>query len=124
MTGSGYNGDGDVLCNSQRVAYDSHPSIAKIIEVKHFSYYAFTDERKWYVVQVGSVCNNAEIVNSQLRGQPTEGALLAVALKVCGKPRNVLQEKSCVFLFEWIDKSSSSSWTISTWTWMAIYSWK
>ncbi|CAF1666141.1 unnamed protein product, partial [Adineta ricciae] len=63
VTGSGYNGDGDVLCNSQRVAYDSHPSIAKIIEV-------------------GSVCNNAEIVNSQLRGQPTEGALLAVALKM------------------------------------------
>ncbi|UJR36426.1 hypothetical protein I4U23_029149 [Adineta vaga] len=63
VTGSGYNGDGDILCGSQRVAYDSHPSISRIIEV-------------------GSVCNNAEIVNSQLRGQPTEGALLAVALKM------------------------------------------
>jgi hypothetical protein len=32
--------------------------------------------------KVGAVCNNAEIINSQLRGQPTEGALLAVAMKV------------------------------------------
>jgi hypothetical protein len=32
--------------------------------------------------KVGAVCNNAEIVNSQLRGQPTEGALLSLALKV------------------------------------------
>jgi hypothetical protein len=32
--------------------------------------------------KVGAVCNNAEIVNSQLRGQPTESALLAVAMKV------------------------------------------
>ena len=28
------------------------------------------------------MCNNAEIINSQLRGQPTEGALLAVSMKV------------------------------------------
>jgi hypothetical protein len=32
--------------------------------------------------KVGAVCNNAEIINSQLRGQPTEGALIAVAMKV------------------------------------------
>jgi hypothetical protein len=32
--------------------------------------------------KVGAVCNNAEIVSSQLRGQPTDGALLAVAMKV------------------------------------------
>lgn len=31
---------------------------------------------------MGAVCNNAEIINNQLRGQPTEGALLAVAMKV------------------------------------------
>lgn len=59
---------------------------------------------------MGSACNNAEIVNSQLRGQPTEGALLAVALKVCTKTRDVLQEKSGWFLFfELLDESSSSS---------------
>ncbi|CAF0839383.1 unnamed protein product [Rotaria sordida] len=63
VTGSGYNGEGDVLCGSERITYDSHPSLSKIIEV-------------------GAVCNNAEIVNFQLRGQPTEGALLAVALKI------------------------------------------
>lgn len=63
VTGSGYNGEGDVLCGSERVTYDSHPSISKIVEV-------------------GAVCNNAEIIQSQLRGQPTEGALLAVAMKM------------------------------------------
>ncbi|CAF2385566.1 unnamed protein product [Rotaria sp. Silwood2] len=63
VTGSGYNSEGDVLCGSERITYDSHPSISKIVEV-------------------GAVCNNAEIVNFQLRGQPTEGALLAVAMKM------------------------------------------
>lgn len=33
VTGSGYNGDGDVLCLGERITYDSHPSISKIIEV-------------------------------------------------------------------------------------------
>ncbi|CAF4462332.1 unnamed protein product, partial [Rotaria sp. Silwood2] len=63
VTGSGYDGEGDVLCGHERVTYDSHPLISKIVEI-------------------GAVCNNAEIVNSQLRGQPTEGALLAIAMKM------------------------------------------
>lgn len=63
VTGSGYNDEGDVLCGHERVTYDSHPSISKVVEV-------------------GAVCNNAEIINNQLRGQPTEGALLSVAMKV------------------------------------------
>ncbi|CAF4374029.1 unnamed protein product [Rotaria sp. Silwood2] len=63
VTGSGYDGQGDVLCGHQRVTYDSHPLISKIVEVE-------------------AVCNNAEIINSQLRGQPTEGTLLAVAMKM------------------------------------------
>ncbi|CAF1415139.1 unnamed protein product [Rotaria sordida] len=63
VTGSGYDGQGDVLCGHQRVTYDSHPLISKIVEVE-------------------AVCNNAEIINSQLRGQPTEGGLLAVAMKM------------------------------------------
>ncbi|CAF4057527.1 unnamed protein product [Rotaria magnacalcarata] len=63
VTGSGYDGQGDVICGHERVTYDSHPLISKIVEV-------------------GAVCNNAEIINSQLRGQPTEGALLVVAMKM------------------------------------------
>ncbi|CAF0901739.1 unnamed protein product [Adineta ricciae] len=63
VTGSGYNGEGDVLCNHERVTYDSHPLISKIVEV-------------------GAVCNNAEVINCQLRGQPTEGALICVAMKM------------------------------------------
>ncbi|CAF4497202.1 unnamed protein product, partial [Rotaria magnacalcarata] len=35
-----------------------------------------------FFAKVGAVCNNAEIINFQLRGQPTEGALLAVAMKM------------------------------------------
>lgn len=33
MTGSGYDGRGDILCGHERVTYDSHPLISKIIEV-------------------------------------------------------------------------------------------
>ncbi len=33
MTGTGYNGVGDVLCGHERVTYDSHPLISKIVEV-------------------------------------------------------------------------------------------
>lgn len=36
VTGSGYNSEGDVICGSERITYDSHPSISKIIEVKSF----------------------------------------------------------------------------------------
>ncbi|CAF3006030.1 unnamed protein product [Rotaria socialis] len=63
VTGSGYDGQGDVICGHERATYDSHPLISKIVEI-------------------GAVCNNAEIINSQLRGQPTEGALLVVAMKM------------------------------------------
>ncbi|XP_054715664.1 calcium-transporting ATPase type 2C member 1-like [Uloborus diversus] len=34
------------------------------------------------VIEAGCVCNNAEVVNDQLRGQPTEGALLVAAKKL------------------------------------------
>ncbi|CAF1042172.1 unnamed protein product, partial [Didymodactylos carnosus] len=63
VSGTGYNGEGDVVCENERVRYESHPSISKVVEV-------------------GAVCNNSEIINSQLRGQPSEGALLAVAMKM------------------------------------------
>ncbi|XP_055950563.1 calcium-transporting ATPase type 2C member 1-like isoform X2 [Argiope bruennichi] len=34
------------------------------------------------VIEAGCVCNNADIVGDQLRGQPTEGALITVARKL------------------------------------------
>lgn len=34
------------------------------------------------MIQVGVICNNATINGDTLQGQPTEGALLAVAMKV------------------------------------------
>ncbi len=80
VTGSGYNGEGDVLCGHERVTYDSHPLISKIVEVCYF-YLIFIINKKSFH-QVGAVCNNAEIINCQLRGQPTDGALIAVAMKV------------------------------------------
>lgn len=47
----------------QRVSGHSHPSISRIIEI-------------------GCVCNNAQIINGTVLGQPTEGALMVLALKV------------------------------------------
>lgn len=63
VTGVGYNGIGNVLCDGQAVDSQSHPALSKIIEV-------------------GCICNDAEICDDTLHGQPTEGALLACALKV------------------------------------------
>ena len=34
-------------------------------------------------MQAAVICNNAQIVEGTLQGQPTEGALLACAMKVC-----------------------------------------
>lgn len=64
MTGHGYSVFGDVICDGdQLVKYDTHPSISKLIEV-------------------GAVCNNSQVIDEQVRGQPTEGALLVLANKV------------------------------------------
>ncbi|XP_074645561.1 calcium-transporting ATPase type 2C member 1-like [Tubulanus polymorphus] len=63
VSGVGYNGIGEVTCNNEIVHNNSHPDITKLIEV-------------------GVLCSNADIVNDSLRGQPTEGALLALAMKV------------------------------------------
>lgn len=62
-SGVGYNSRGEVICKCCHVDGNSHPSLSKVIEV-------------------GCICNNAEICNEGLHGQPTEGALLACALKV------------------------------------------
>jgi P-type Ca2+ transporter type 2C len=63
VTGHGYSYIGDVICNGQIVKYDTHPSIARLIEV-------------------GAVCNNSQIIDEQVRGQPTEGSLLVLANKI------------------------------------------
>ncbi|XP_037906011.1 calcium-transporting ATPase type 2C member 1 isoform X2 [Hermetia illucens] len=62
VTGAGYNDNGEIhirKCNSVDMAKQN---ISNLLEA-------------------GSVCNNAIIQNETLLGQPTEGALLAVAMK-------------------------------------------
>ena len=66
VTGKGYHADGMVKCGNVQVRYNSHPSIYKVIEV-------------------GALCNNSHIFDQQVTGQPTEAALLMVAMKVSYK---------------------------------------
>lgn len=42
--------------------------------------------------QAGCVANNADIRKGAVVGQPTEGALVALAMKVCSFPELVRQE--------------------------------
>ncbi|XP_050397748.2 calcium-transporting ATPase type 2C member 1 isoform X2 [Patella vulgata] len=69
VTGVGYNGDGQVICGAD----DSKGGSSTLSRV----------------VEVGCVCNNADITTDGLRGQPTEGSLLALAMKMHqGNARN------------------------------------
>lgn len=63
VTGVGYNDAGEVLHQGRRVSGTDHPSILKVVEV-------------------ACICNDAQIRDNGLIGQPTEGALLAVAMKM------------------------------------------
>ncbi|XP_071172782.1 calcium-transporting ATPase type 2C member 1-like isoform X2 [Mytilus edulis] len=63
VTGVGYTAVGEVICNGEVVTEHSHSSISKVIEV-------------------GVICNDAEILPEGLHGQPTEGALIAAAWKL------------------------------------------
>eukprot|EP00064_Thunnus_orientalis_P018048 superscaffoldBa00004030_g18137 len=63
VTGVGYNGAGEVLVDGEIIHGFSCPSINKIVEV-------------------GCVCNDSVIRNRTLLGRPTEGALIALAMKV------------------------------------------
>nr|XP_009860106.1 calcium-transporting ATPase type 2C member 1 isoform X2 [Ciona intestinalis] len=70
VSGVGYNDDGDVTVYDQVVTANSHPLIAT-------------------AVQIGAICNNSRIHDNTLLGQPTEGALLALAMKMgLGEYRN------------------------------------
>ncbi|KRZ03670.1 Calcium-transporting ATPase type 2C member 1 [Trichinella zimbabwensis] len=63
VSGVGYS-DAGGLCTvrSEAVIGNSHPQISRII-------------------QIGCVCNSSTVVNGELRGQPTEGALIVLAKK-------------------------------------------
>ncbi|XP_077454007.1 calcium-transporting ATPase type 2C member 1 isoform X3 [Stigmatopora argus] len=63
VTGVGYNGSGEVLSQGELVHGYSHPSLSRIAEV-------------------GRICNDAVIRNGTVLGRPTEGALVALAVKM------------------------------------------
>ncbi|XP_037310497.2 calcium-transporting ATPase type 2C member 1 [Pungitius pungitius] len=63
VTGVGYNGSGEVLLDGEVVHGFSCPSMSKIVEV-------------------GCVCNDSVIRNHNVLGRPTEGALIALAMKM------------------------------------------
>ncbi|XP_064598855.1 calcium-transporting ATPase type 2C member 1-like [Liolophura sinensis] len=63
VSGVGYNGDGHVTCDNEEVREQSHPGFTKLLEI-------------------GCVCNNADIRDGVLRGQPTEGSFIAAAWKM------------------------------------------
>ncbi|XP_053530775.1 calcium-transporting ATPase type 2C member 1 isoform X1 [Ictalurus punctatus] len=63
VTGVGYNGAGEVLIDGKVVHGFANISISKLVEA-------------------GCVCNDAVIRNNTLMGRPTEGALIALAMKV------------------------------------------
>lgn len=57
------NGECRLADTGARVSSHSHMAISRIIEI-------------------GCVCNNTQIINGTVLGQPTEGALMVLALKV------------------------------------------
>ncbi|XP_068002473.1 calcium-transporting ATPase type 2C member 1 isoform X1 [Melanerpes formicivorus] len=63
VTGVGYNRFGEVLLEGEVIHGYNNPSISKVVEA-------------------GCVCNDALIRNNTLMGKPTEGALIALAMKM------------------------------------------
>ncbi|XP_067304255.1 calcium-transporting ATPase type 2C member 1 [Pseudorasbora parva] len=63
VSGVGYNNSGEVLLDGELVHGFSNTSISKIVEA-------------------GCVCNDAVIRSNTLMGRPTEGALIALAMKM------------------------------------------
>ena len=64
VLGTGYSLEGGLCCTGgERIVGNSHPSLSRVIEI-------------------GCICNNATLSNGILIGQPTEGALLVLAMKV------------------------------------------
>lgn len=65
VLGVGYNDHGDVIPHGED---EEDKEMAKLSITK--------------MIEIGCVCNNAVIENNVLKGQPTEGALLAVGMKL------------------------------------------
>uniref|UniRef100_A0AAR2LTQ5 Calcium-transporting ATPase n=1 Tax=Pygocentrus nattereri TaxID=42514 RepID=A0AAR2LTQ5_PYGNA len=85
VTGVGYNSAGEVLLDGEVVHGFSNSPISKIVEA-------------------GCVCNDAVIRNGTLMGRPTEGALIALAMKVVTLIK-------CIFVrLEEIPFSSEQKW--------------
>ncbi|XP_067093312.1 calcium-transporting ATPase type 2C member 1 isoform X1 [Osmerus mordax] len=63
VTGVGYNGAGEVLLDGEVVHGFSNPSLSRVVEA-------------------GCICNDSVIRNNTLMGRPTEGALVALAMKM------------------------------------------
>uniref|UniRef100_U3IAR4 Calcium-transporting ATPase n=1 Tax=Anas platyrhynchos platyrhynchos TaxID=8840 RepID=U3IAR4_ANAPP len=63
VTGVGYNRFGEVMLDGEVIHGYNNPSISRIVEA-------------------GCVCNDAVIRNNTLMGKPTEGALIALAMKM------------------------------------------
>ncbi|KAM9288204.1 calcium-transporting ATPase type 2C member 1 isoform 5-T5 [Cariama cristata] len=63
VTGVGYNRFGEVMLDGEVIHGYNNPSVSKIVEA-------------------GCVCNDALIRNNTLMGKPTEGALIALAMKM------------------------------------------
>uniref|UniRef100_A0A7E4UZ87 Calcium-transporting ATPase n=1 Tax=Panagrellus redivivus TaxID=6233 RepID=A0A7E4UZ87_PANRE len=64
VSGVGYDAT-DGICTTEmgeKVSGHSHPGVTRVIEI-------------------GCVCNNAQIINNTVLGQPTEGALMVLAMK-------------------------------------------
>ncbi|KAK1173540.1 calcium-transporting ATPase type 2C member 1-like [Acipenser oxyrinchus oxyrinchus] len=63
VTGVGYNSSGEVISDGEVIHGFSNSSICKVVEA-------------------GCICNDAVIRNNTLMGRPTEGALIALAMKM------------------------------------------
>lgn len=64
ISGVGYNSNGEILLGGDTDSYQKQMNSIK------------------FLLEVGCICNNADITGGQLRGQPTEGALIAAAQKI------------------------------------------
>lgn len=82
ITGAGYNDHGQILIHKCDYPDRARESVYNLLEVSLvFLSFCSCKFDVYILCQVGTVCNNAIIHNETLMGQPTEGALLAAAMK-------------------------------------------
>ena len=79
----GHASPGRLVCGDEVVTMDSHPDLVKVIEVSGCGFGCGLSEWAWSFVQVGCVCNNAQLKeDGKVIGLPTEGALLSASIMV------------------------------------------